>query len=134
MNWFRILDANGNNQLNFRCPLCGDGKKKTSRRGHYYLSTGTYYCWNAGCIAYDKGLSGLQLLSKLTKRSQHELKAELIKRAGTFNSAVLNEDKYKPKKSINDLFKKEDKTNIYKEQLELDKKFNEEMSSNESTP
>ena len=26
------------NQLNFRCPICGDGKKKQSRRGHFYLN------------------------------------------------------------------------------------------------
>jgi hypothetical protein len=37
----------GHNQLNFRCPICGDGKKKQSRRGHFYLNEGTYYCWNA---------------------------------------------------------------------------------------
>lgn len=24
-------------KLNFRCPICGDGKKKTSHRGYFYL-------------------------------------------------------------------------------------------------
>lgn len=57
-----------NNQLNFRCPLCGDSKKKSKRRGHWYINQGTYYCWNAGCIANGKGLSGLQFLSKLTRK------------------------------------------------------------------
>lgn len=47
----------GHNQLNFRCPICGDGKKKQSRRGHFYLNEGTYYCWNAGCPANGKGMS-----------------------------------------------------------------------------
>jgi DNA primase len=74
----------GHNQLNFRCPICGDGKKKTSRRGHFYMNEGSYYCWNAGCPAYEHGMSGLQFLSALTGKTHAELKKELIKRANTF--------------------------------------------------
>lgn len=108
------------NQLNFRCPLCGDGKKKTSKRGHFYLNEGTYYCWNAGCAGYGKGLSGLQFLSLLTKRPQYEIKAELIKRAGTFQNIIKNNNP--EEHNINNLFddlvkKKDKKENIIKKQL-----------------
>lgn len=90
------------NQLNFRCPICGDGKKKTSRRGHFYLNEGTYYCWNGGCPAHDKGFSGLQFLSLITHKPQHELKTELIKRAGSFSNALIKETK--PTQTIDNLF------------------------------
>lgn len=113
-----IRRQNGN-QLNFRCPLCGDGKKKTSKRGHFYLKDGTYYCWNAGCSAYGKGLSGLQFLSLLTKRPQYEIKAELIKRAGTFSNLLKNKAE---EQNINNLFndlntRKKEKENLIKTQL-----------------
>ena len=54
-----------------------------------------------GCAANGKGLSGLQFLSLLTNRPQHEIKAELIKRAGTFSSVVKSEIS---NNSITDLF------------------------------
>jgi hypothetical protein len=88
----------GHNQLNFRCPICGDGKKKTSRRGHFYLAEGTYYCWNAGCPAYEHGMSGLQFLSAVTGKTYTELKSELIKRAGTFNNITVKEQ---PQQKLN---------------------------------
>ena len=76
------------NQLNFHCPLCGDGKKKSSRRGYWYINTGSYYCFNGGCVANEKGLNGLQFLSLLTGKSVTEIKTDLIKRAGTFKHAL----------------------------------------------
>lgn len=114
-----VRKQNGN-QLNFRCPLCGDGKKKTSKRGHFYLNEGTYYCWNAGCPAYEKGFSGLQFLSLLTKRPQYEIKAELIKRAGTFQNIIKNNNP--EEHNINNLFndlneKKKEKENLIKKEL-----------------
>lgn len=124
MNLYLGVRRQGHNQLNFRCPICGDGKKKTSKRGHFYLNEGTYYCWNAGCPANEKGMSGLQFLSAITKKSQAELKKELIQRAGAFQEV-------KPKSetnsigtdhSIDDLFndlknKKLEKTNKIEENL-----------------
>lgn len=90
-----------NNQLNFRCPICGDSsKKRNKRRGHFYLNECSYFCWNAGCLANGKGLSGLQFLSAITNKTQRELKSELIKRANNFTDIL-----YKQKTSnINDLF------------------------------
>lgn len=96
-----MLEDSGN-KLNFRCPICGDGKKKQSKRGYFYLEQGTYWCWNGGCPANEKGYSGLQFLSIITHKSIPEIKADLIKRAGSFTS-VLKEDK-KPQKTMNDLF------------------------------
>jgi hypothetical protein len=78
----------GSNKLNFRCPLCGDGKKKTSHRGWFYTDTGSYFCWNAGCIAADSGMQGLKFLSLISGKDITEIKSELIKRAGTFSNAV----------------------------------------------
>lgn len=76
------------NHLNFHCPLCGDGKKKSSRRGYWYINTGSYYCFNGGCVANEKGLNGLQFLSLLTGKSIADIKTELIKRAGTFKRSL----------------------------------------------
>ena len=70
----------GSNKLNFRCPLCGDGKKKTSHRGWFYIDTGSYFCWNAGCIAADSGMQGLKFLSLISGKPIPEIKSELIKK------------------------------------------------------
>lgn len=92
------------NKLNFRCPICGDGKKKTSRRGYFYLQQGTYWCWNGGCSANDKGYSGLQFLSLITKKTIAQVKADLIKRAGTFENVLSGDFSRKETKDINNLF------------------------------
>lgn len=115
------------NQLNFRCPICGDGKKKQSRRGHFYLNECTYYCWNAGCPANGKGFSGLQFLSALTKKSQSAIKSELIKRAGSLHSTLIIDDnkpvsKTQSENSMADLFnelsiKKQEKETFINKQL-----------------
>lgn len=76
----------GSNKLNFKCPLCGDGKKSTSHRGWFYIDTGTYYCWNAGCIASDHGMSGIQFLSLISGKSPREIKIELFKNSGFFQN------------------------------------------------
>jgi hypothetical protein len=78
----------GSNKLNFRCPLCGDGKKKTSHRGWFYIDSGSYFCWNAGCVASETGMSGLRFLSMISGKSIIDIKTELIKRAGSFSSVL----------------------------------------------
>ncbi len=36
-------------QINFRCPICGDSKRNRSKkRGFYYISTKSYHCFNCG--------------------------------------------------------------------------------------
>ena len=88
------------NKLNFRCPICGDGKKKTSHRGWFYLDSGSYLCWNAGCPA-EGGMSGLKFLSLVSGKSISEIRSELIKKAGSFSSAI---DKCEIKDMSNSLF------------------------------
>jgi DNA primase len=89
---------------------------------------GTYYCWNAGCPANGKGLSGLQFLSLLTKRSYSEIKRELLQRAGTFSAALKTNNTVENKNnSLNDLFnelhdKKEKKETLINQKL-LDNKW-----------
>ena len=49
------------NQINFRCPFCGDSKKSlTKKRGFYYIDTATYYCFNC-----EKTSTGLKLLKQM---------------------------------------------------------------------
>lgn len=82
----------GSNKLNFKCPLCGDGKKKTSHRGWFFLDTGSYFCWNAGCIAAETGMSGLKFLSLISGKNISDIRSELIKKAGTFSNALQKHD------------------------------------------
>jgi predicted RNA-binding Zn-ribbon protein involved in translation (DUF1610 family) len=38
---------------NFSCPYCGDSRKRASKhRGHIYMGTKSYKCWNDGCLQY----------------------------------------------------------------------------------
>lgn len=74
-------------KLNYHCPICGDGKKRSSHRGWFYINTGSVFCWNAGCPC-NNGMSGYKFLSLLTGKSITEIKSELIKRAGTFTSVT----------------------------------------------
>lgn len=76
------------NQLNFRCPICGDGKKRKSKRGHFYLDTCSYYCFNGGCDANESGMSGLMFLSRIMALSIQDVKKELIKRAGSLKKVM----------------------------------------------
>jgi hypothetical protein len=54
------------NHINFRCNICGDGNKKTNKRGHLLLSKSRktyeefwiYKCFNEGCRAEVKTWSG----------------------------------------------------------------------------
>lgn len=62
--------------INFRCPVCGDSKKSaTKMRGHYYLQTHSFYCFNC-----DTALSGIKLLEYISGNDYNTLKAEYIKR------------------------------------------------------
>lgn len=71
-------------KLNFRCPICGDGHKSTSRRGWFYIESGSYYCWNAGCEANESGMPGLVFLSRVSGKSIKEIKLDLVKNAEKF--------------------------------------------------
>ena len=91
----------GRNKINFRCPICGDGKKSKSHRGWFYIDSGSYFCWNAGCRANEHAMSGINFLMEVSGLSYAEIKSELIKRAGTFTNAIKEE------KRVKDLFEDE---------------------------
>lgn len=48
-------------KLNFACPYCGDSEKDSNKkRGHLYLTTNNYKCYNDGCsvlVPLDKFIS-----------------------------------------------------------------------------
>lgn len=49
------LDESDSDKLNFACPYCGDSEKDSSKkRGNFYLHSGTYKCFNDGCLVYVK--------------------------------------------------------------------------------
>ena len=49
------LDDSDPERFNFACPYCGDSKKDSSKkRGNFYVSSGTYKCYNDGCLVYVK--------------------------------------------------------------------------------
>ena len=51
----QTLDDSDSDKLNFACPYCGDSKKdSTKKRGNFYISSGTYKCFNDGCLVYVK--------------------------------------------------------------------------------
>ena len=88
------------NQLNFRCPICGDGHKRKSKRGHFYLDTNSYYCFNGGCDANEHGMSGLVFLSKVMAIPVQDVKRELIKRAGSMKKAMEEAQVYQKDETL----------------------------------
>lgn len=111
------------NELIMKCPICGDSsKKKTLKRGHWYINEGMYYCFNGGCAAGDgHGMSGIKFLSLLAHKTIIEIKAELIERATKYsniNNKITNINIAKVKNfntnSIDNLFddKTEKNTNL----------------------
>lgn len=71
--------------VNFRCPYCLDSRKsKTKMRGHYYLKTSTYYCFNC-----DFSCSAIYLLSKIASTDYDNIKREYIKQKFNYNSLSL---------------------------------------------
>ena len=42
-------------KLNFACPYCGDSENDVSKkRGNIFIKTGTYKCFNDGCLTFTK--------------------------------------------------------------------------------
>lgn len=69
-------------KLNFSCPICGDSKKKYSkRRGNIYFDSGAYKCFNDGCMAY---------------MSLGEFVAKMSKEHGIMLPSFVTELEYKP--------------------------------------
>ena len=108
----------GSNRLNFRCPICGDGKKSTSHRGWFYLDSGSYFCWNAGCPANEHGMSGIKFLSLVSGKDIADIKAELIAKAGEFEPGIEKFEVKSLSSFFNDDIKHERKTTIFTEKCD----------------
>jgi len=107
----------GANRLNFRCPICGDGKKSTSHRGWFYIDSGSYFCWNAGCPANESGMSGLRFLSVVSGKTISEVKSELLSRAQKFDTSIKTVEV----KSMDSLFNEGPKKTERKSTMFVDK-------------
>lgn len=63
------------NSINFRCPICGDSAKSTTKkRGHWYTANASYYCFNCGA-----SLSGIKFLEYVSGKDYSELRQEYIR-------------------------------------------------------
>jgi DNA primase len=61
--------------INFRCPFCGDSSKSAlKKRGHYSISKAIYHCFNC-----DISMSGLKLLEHLSGQNFEDIKLEYTK-------------------------------------------------------
>lgn len=73
-------------KVNIRCPLCGDSHKSaTKKRGWYYMSNASYYCFNC-----STGMSGIKFLQFLSGQDYDDIKRDYLKlfaRAG-FSSGL----------------------------------------------
>ena len=83
-------------EYNFRCPICGDSKKSTSKkRGYFYTRTCSFFCFNC-----QTSMSGWKFLQTLTRDEDiSSLKAEyaqlMLKQGGRnpFDSISAKEKK-----------------------------------------
>ena len=54
-NRFKQHINEDDDKLNFACPYCGDSENDASKkRGNIFLKTGTYKCFNDGCLTFTK--------------------------------------------------------------------------------
>ena len=107
------VKRNGN-QLQFACPICGDSKTKRKKRGTYYVREGSYYCWNGGCPANERGYSGIQFLCKLLGKTQKEVKQILFERSRVFDKTT---NKQKRNKKQNDAEELDPIADIFNEKI-----------------
>ena len=69
-NYVKIGD-----ELNMRCPICGDSKKSsTKKRGWYYMKNASFYCFNC-----STGMSGIKFLEFISGSSYADIRKEYMK-------------------------------------------------------
>lgn len=62
-------------KIMFRCPICGDSKRSTTKkRGYYYRKTASYHCFNC-----DANLSGMKLLQAFSGEDYDDIKSRFFK-------------------------------------------------------
>lgn len=59
-------------KINFKCPICGDGKHG-KHRAWWYNSTASFYCWNQ-C----GGMSGIKFLQYISGQNYEDIKKEYL--------------------------------------------------------
>ena len=62
------------NKINFRCPICGDGKTSHKHRAWWFDETASFYCWNQ-C----GGMSGIRFLEYISGENYEDIKREYLK-------------------------------------------------------
>lgn len=84
---------------NFRCPVCGDSKKKRNKkRGNYYPKNNSFYCFNC-----DTSAQGLWVIAKLADIPIDKVKREFLDSIGKgkHNREILPEEvKEEPKQKV----------------------------------
>lgn len=61
------------NKINFKCPICGDGKTGHKHRAWWYDETASFYCWNQ-C----GGMSGIKFLELISGQNYDDIKREYL--------------------------------------------------------
>lgn len=71
----------------FKCPICGDSLKKSSKtRGTYYIKTNSYFCFNGGCDANEGNTNVFYMLAQLENTTVDDIKRQYICFLATNNS------------------------------------------------
>lgn len=65
---------NFKDKINFKCPICGDGKTGKKHRAWYYLKNASFYCFNC-----STGMSGINFLQYISGNSYEDIKREYFK-------------------------------------------------------
>lgn len=72
-----------NDKWQFRCPVCGDSKKrKKMRRGFYYVNTNSYHCFNDGCTGHS---TGLWIVAKFLNMPIGDVRKDFIEYASKYD-------------------------------------------------
>ena len=87
-----VKPEENSDDINFRCPFCGDSKKnKRKKRGHYYKKTGSFYCFNGEC---SRAATWQQLAAKLTGMTEEQVEVEMIGRRLSTSGTQASGDTY----------------------------------------
>lgn len=111
------------NHINFKCNICGDGEKKSNKRGHLRLSLSpenyeeywTYKCFNEGCRAEVKAWSAENWLKFTSPFLYKDYVKEL------FSYKTPNISKEKKKKQLQKQQEKNRIENIRKKEVTIRK-------------
>lgn len=76
---------------NFRCPFCGDSQKSSTKaRGHYYLESNSYYCFNC-----HKSADIFWFLAKIECKPVEQIKLELLSKKLVSSDSFIRKEQSK---------------------------------------